>query len=176
MKDSQGDLKSAILLAALRSDVLRKINLILFAVLLFSYPVALIGAPSAPTKKTRVRLTEAVFFVVDKQGKRHVSNSIDYSKHSSYGWSIDFDAKPGKHTIKEVIQLPGPANWGVGQNTTISTNQTSATSTYPVASETRNFVFQNMWSYAPGDPSGVYTFDIFVDNVLVKSFIIDVKN
>lgn len=151
--------------------------LIFMMTLLVGLPSTLISAPLNSSAKSNIRLTKTEFIVFDKKtSKPSPSNIIDYSKHNSYGWNIEFEAPKGKHQIKEVVKLPSPANWGVGVNTVISADQTTATTITSVESKTTKFSFQNLWGYAPGDPTGVYVFEIYVDNILVKTYVINVVN
>lgn len=140
-------------------------------------PATLTSAPSNAPAKSNIQLNKSEFIVFDKKtSRRSPSTFIDYSKHSGYGWRIEFEAPKGKHTITEVIKLPAPANWGVGANTVVSTNQMMATTKTEVVSHTTKFSAENYWSYAPGDPTGIYTFELYIDNKLIKTYVINVTN
>ena len=140
--------------------------IIVSIILIFSSSI--IASPIDLT--TPIQLDEAKFFVFDKYGNRHLSQTLQYSKNTEYGWEISFRSTLKNHNLTEVVTLPAPTTWGVSANTTISLDRRSATSKYHLKSPNGKFTHAVFWKYAAGDPPGIYLFDIYIDGKKIKSF------
>jgi hypothetical protein len=88
-----------------------------------------------------------------------------------YGWRIQLKNYEGAVTWHEVIKLPkAPETWGVnsGEDFSISDNGKEAT-TKRIQFAKRG-VIENFWTVAPGDPTGKYLIEVYIDNRRVASF------
>ena len=96
------------------------------------------------------------------------TSSVGLAPGVNYGWRMQVRTVRPTVTYTERVRLPAATSWGVGPDTTVSADRTSAvtTSTVPVPS---NGVIDHVWTMVEEDPRGVYAFDVSLNSVRVGS-------
>ena len=151
---------------------------ILLLSLLFtlSSPTTLWSAPSETASDyaqlpSDIKIVKLEFGIRDRSGQFVPTQYVKLSDAEAYGWRLEIETTRKNLNVSEVIVLPAPAtHWQVGPNTTVSIDQTSATTTFNADVVANRFQTEQFWIYAPGDPFGNYSAEILVEGVRVKLF------
>jgi len=138
----------------------------------------------SPQKDVKIFSVEQSKFIVvltDKQGNQKViqSNRVPFdSKRSCYSWQLKLSGITGSVELREILQLPSKpqGGWPIitdgSRNITPSLDQKSATT-----ERTLKIIdgwVSNMWCVADGDPLGLYSIDVFLNERFIKTFKFDV--
>lgn len=127
-----------------------------------------------------VQATHGVYRTVYEPGlneivvRRTPASRIALSPDTQHSWIIE--VKPAAHArqIREVYTLPAPATWGAAEmkSNRVSADRKSCVNRGTLAPG-QKYLF-NTWGMSPGDPTGAYRIDVYIDDQLVKTFQFDV--
>lgn len=87
----------------------------------------------------------------------------------SYGWRLRLRTTKATVVFREHVILPSPArSWGVTSDTVVAGDRASAVTTSRVAVPSHG-ILDHIWTFAEGDPRGLYRFDVAVEDTHVGS-------
>lgn len=104
------------------------------------------------------------------------TDQIANAPDTPFGWRMQIatgdDAE--RVVVKEVLVLPkAPEFWGISSATTLSEDRTTATTTEVL--QPQGGWIGNTWEVSPGDPSGPYRIEVYLNGEHAKTFHFTVK-
>ena len=103
------------------------------------------------------------------------TDRVDMIVGESYGWRLNVRTTRPTVVFRERVTLPSPArSWGVTHETVVAGDRASAVTTSRVVVPAHGIV-DHIWTFAEGDPRGLYRFDVAVDDVHVGAASIHVR-
>ena len=107
-----------------------------------------------------------------------VTKNIPLRAGTKYGYVISL--RTNKDTVRytEVLELAGPAQWGVNENEefVISPDQKKATVERERRNESNPFVISEVWRVSDGDPAGPARLTVTIEGKIVRTFDFDLVN
>ncbi|QEI06706.1 hypothetical protein FXN63_13345 [Pigmentiphaga aceris] len=125
-----------------------------------------------------VRTEFGLFFPPGSTKKKFVSaRTVPLVENQMYGWRVYLKPGVGKVRWREEFVLPvAPSTWGGSlPGVTQDVSSDGRTSIKEGTVSGQQGVIWNVWSVAPGDPTGKYVIRVFVEDKLVKTFEFNVE-
>ena len=127
-----------------------------------------------------VEITQATFGVYRTRqfGRTEFkpANVVPFAVGQQYGWLIRVETSEPRIRWREELILPSaPATWGserVGTRTVAASNRSVVTERVVAAKS--GFIF-NAWKIEPGDPRGLYTIKVSIEDGPSRVFTFEVK-
>ena len=134
--------------------------------------VMLIGGTAAASPV--VQATHGVYQTVYEPGlneivvRRTPVSRIALNPNTQHSWIIEVKPSSQSRTIREVYTLPAPAEWGMAERKGVSADHKSCVVRGTLAPG-QKYMF-NTWGMSPGDPTGNYKIDVYIEDNLVQTF------
>ncbi|MEC4812831.1 MAG: hypothetical protein SAK29_06090 [Scytonema sp. PMC 1069.18] len=122
-----------------------------------------------------ITINKAEFGVLrsDRNGKLTFipTTKVLLNEGDRYGWRIQLKDYEGAVAWREVIKLPkSPETWSVNSGEDFSISDDGKEATTKRIQFAQRGIIENFWTIAPGDPTGKYIIEVYVDNRRVASF------
>lgn len=130
-----------------------------------------LAALATPALAQSVVETDFQVTITDSAGEQTTESTtvVPLRNGACYTWWLRFDKTKGDIGVTETLILPyAPATWGTQDNTTISEDGTTATSTYTLT-PTDGWI-GHQWCAAKGDPVGDHLIEVRMGDELVGTF------
>jgi hypothetical protein len=132
-----------------------------------------ISSKSTAIKPFTVSKIEFGVKKVDSQGKLTISptDKIPLQVGVAYGWRIQLLEYRGDVKWREVLKLPKPPNsWSTQNSEDFSISPDGTTAVTRKIQLTKDGTIENFWVIAPGDPTGKYEIEVYVNEHKVSTF------
>lgn len=136
---------------------------------------------SEPTKVKNITVNQVKFGVLRNDGNGKVTfiptNKVILNEGNKYGWRIYLKDYKGAVTWREVLKLPRiPETWGTDNGEDFSISKDGKEAVTKRIQFAKQGVIENFWTVAPGDPTGQYIIEVYVDDRRVASFEFEVMS
>ena len=141
--------------------------------IMISVMAVLVGG-SALVASPVVQATHGVYQTVYEPGlneivvRRTPATRIALNPSTQHSWIIEVKPSAEPRHIREVYTLPGAAEWGMAERKGVSADRKSCV-IHGVLAPGQKYMF-NTWGMSPGDPTGNYKIQVYIDEELVKTF------
>lgn len=100
--------------------------------------------------------------------RRTPVSRIALNPATQHSWIIEVKPSSQPRAIREVYTLPAAAEWGMAEQKGVSTDRKSCVVRGTLAPG-QKYMF-NTWGMSPGDPTGDYKIEVYIEDTLVKTF------
>jgi|GEM_PF-1608899 len=105
----------------------------------------------------------------DADASIQFTHDLPLVEDTPFGWRMHLTNAPETVRLREVFILPeAPKTWGIGPETTLSTDSRVAITEEVV--QLQDGWIGHVWSVSEGDPAGPYEMHVFINDQLVQVF------